>query len=554
MKSNNWRPVPWSLAMHANLFGLFIMGGLIWLMNGCPPSPPRQPPPRPVYPSTELIWSYETGGGVETTPALAGGLLYFGSSDHHVYALDAASGELVWRYQTGGPVFSSPAVAAGIVYVGSDDHRLYALDAASGEPLWKYETGVLRQRYSPGPQVRSTPVVAEGMVYFDSGDGNTYALDAATGELRWHAAPGDVASSPEAMNGVVFVGAGDEHLYALDAATGETLWRYATNGHVSGRPTVQENVVYVSAVDWSSRDHFLRVYALQADTGEQLWSTRIVEGFGEVDYSPVPAGSVVYVSTYSGLYTLDTATGEILHTYQGYHLRSAPIVDEGVIYVGDLYALNAADGNIIWHYDLESGENSLAARTGFSVHPTPAKGGGVVYVGSLDGHLYALDASMRIPAQAAKQAPAEDPPAPPPPASSEKGGVFAAYLWRYAIGIPGTGPTVIDGKVYAGSGDGFLYILDVATGDLDRRFHTNSRLGSAPVVVEDTVFFATIDGYLHALEPASQTLLWRYKTGDENGSPPRRRRRRDLCRLSRRPSLCAGRRRRRAALALQNGR
>ena len=409
MKSNNWRPVPWSLAMHANLFGLFIMGGLVWLMNGCPPSPPRQPPPRPVYPSTELIWSYETGGGVETTPALAGGVLYFGSSDHHVYALDAASGELVWRYQTGGPVFSSPAVAAGIVYVGSDDHHLYALDAASGEPLWKYETGVLRQRYGPGPQVRSTPVVAEGMVYFDSGDGNTYALDAATGDLRWHAAPGDVASSPQAMNGVVFVGAWDEHLYALDAATGETLWRYATNGDLSGRPTVQENVVYFSAVDWSSRDHFLRVYALQADTGEQLWSTRIVEGFGEVDYSPVPAGSVVYVSTYSGLYTLDTATGEILHTYQGYHLRSAPIVDEGVIYVGDLYALNAADGNIIWHYDLESGENSLAARTGFSVHPTPAKGGGVVYVGSLDGHLYALDASMRIPAQAAKQAPAEDP-------------------------------------------------------------------------------------------------------------------------------------------------
>ena len=63
------------------------------------------------------MWKYDAGGGA----------VYFGSHDNIVYALDAKTGEPLWTYETGGGVFSSPAVSGGIVYIGSDDGFVYAL-------------------------------------------------------------------------------------------------------------------------------------------------------------------------------------------------------------------------------------------------------------------------------------------------------------------------------------------------------------------------------------------------------------------------------------------
>jgi outer membrane protein assembly factor BamB len=63
---------------------------------------------------------------------VANGVLYVGSGDGNVYALNAASGARLWSFATGSVVGSSPAVANGMVYVGSDDRNLYAFDLAGG--------------------------------------------------------------------------------------------------------------------------------------------------------------------------------------------------------------------------------------------------------------------------------------------------------------------------------------------------------------------------------------------------------------------------------------
>ena len=178
-------------------------------------------------------WKFKTGGAVLATPVLAGGTVYFGSSDHNFYALDAASGALRWKFATHGRVTSSAAVAAGRVYFGSYDSNFYALDAASGALLWKFASGGER-RFSarhlhgaePAAEVMpdpfdtflSSPVLADGAVYFGSGDGNVYALDAATGALRWKFATGDVVhASPALAAGTLYVGSWDSYFYALDA-------------------------------------------------------------------------------------------------------------------------------------------------------------------------------------------------------------------------------------------------------------------------------------------------------------------------------------------------
>lgn len=43
-----------------------------------------------------------------------------------LYALDAVTGALKWSYTTGSAIFSSPAVANGVVYIGSTDDNVYA--------------------------------------------------------------------------------------------------------------------------------------------------------------------------------------------------------------------------------------------------------------------------------------------------------------------------------------------------------------------------------------------------------------------------------------------
>ena len=84
----------------------------------------------------------------------------------------AAGGDVVWEFETGDDVDSSPTVADGTVFVGSADNNVYALDARDGTERWTYETG---------SGVRSSPTVVNGTVFVGSGpveSGAVYALDA----------------------------------------------------------------------------------------------------------------------------------------------------------------------------------------------------------------------------------------------------------------------------------------------------------------------------------------------------------------------------------------
>src|SRR6266545_395138 len=121
------------------------------------------------------LFTAPTGDDIVSSPAVANGIVYVGSSDHKLYAVDAhgaancSSGVVVctplWTASTGSRIVSSPAVASGVVYVGSDDGKLYAFDAAgktgcSGTPrtctpLWTAPTGAA---------VQSSPTVLNGVV------------------------------------------------------------------------------------------------------------------------------------------------------------------------------------------------------------------------------------------------------------------------------------------------------------------------------------------------------------------------------------------------------
>ncbi|MEI6841914.1 MAG: PQQ-binding-like beta-propeller repeat protein, partial [Methanomicrobiales archaeon] len=131
----------------------------------------------------------------------------------------------LWRFQTEGDVSSSPVVANGVIYVGSDDGHLYAIDAVTGTEIWRFRTGDL---------VYSSPAASNGIVYSGSDDGHLYAIDAVMGTEIWKfRTDGDVTSSLAVSNGVVYVGSDDGHLYAIDAVAGTEIWKFETDGDVS---------------------------------------------------------------------------------------------------------------------------------------------------------------------------------------------------------------------------------------------------------------------------------------------------------------------------------
>jgi outer membrane protein assembly factor BamB len=52
--------------------------------------------------------------------------VYIGSYDHHLYALDEATGDILWSAVLGGKIYSSPAVVDGRVYIATQLGRVWA--------------------------------------------------------------------------------------------------------------------------------------------------------------------------------------------------------------------------------------------------------------------------------------------------------------------------------------------------------------------------------------------------------------------------------------------
>jgi|TARA_Y100000294_G_scaffold119077_1_gene110540 outer membrane protein assembly factor BamB len=103
---------------------------------------------------TPLKWKFENET-IVTSPAVSDGVVYFGSHDDHLYAVDIKTGKEKWKFESGDSIYYTPVVSDGVVYFGSKDKHLYALDTKTGEERWKFETG---------SYVNSTPAVIDGTV------------------------------------------------------------------------------------------------------------------------------------------------------------------------------------------------------------------------------------------------------------------------------------------------------------------------------------------------------------------------------------------------------
>ena len=165
-------------------------------------------------------------------------------------------------------------------------------------------------------------------------------------------------------------------------------------------------------------------------------------------------------------------------------LTSAPAADGAQVYVGDiqgtLYALSLEDGHVAW---------SFAA--GGSLHAAPLVAGEMIFCASSSGTLYALapDGSLRW-------------------KSSLPDGLYGA-------------PTLAGGRLYLGANDGKLYALEASSGALawPAGIATNGAVESQPVVADGRLIFGSGDGRVYALAAETGGQYWRYSTPNSVYAP-----------------------------------
>ncbi len=329
-------------------------------------------------------------GQVEIDPAH--GRIFVGSSDQGLYALRADDGQKLWRFETLGFVQCAPLYDPGedVVYFGSNDGALYKVNAKNGQLLW---------RFMSNAEVSRRPVLDNGTLFAANANDTLLAIDPATGKLLWHqhrtpAAGMEVAghSGVAVSHGKVYMGFSDGTVGAFDQKTGAERWQPVDLGaeaeqalgqvpdqlDVDSTPIADTlpsgAVVYVS-------NYAVGVYALDAETGTQVWSNPGVFGATDIalfdqpahqrrDGRQEPQRRVLLAATgTSGLWGLDPETGaELWRRSLPATAISRPVVVSGVLMVSasrlGVFLINPLGGELIDGIHLADGSSMTPAAYG----------------------------------------------------------------------------------------------------------------------------------------------------------------------------------------------
>lgn len=226
-----------------------------------------------------------------------------------------------------GAIQSSPVIANG---------RIFTRDAIGTVRAWTWPQMNQLWTFVPKPKKAKSTDIGGGLgvdgetLYIVDGVGQALAVEAATGKVKWRVdtvVPG--RSAPTIADGRVFFGTIDERLFALDASTGEQLWTYqATDADTvifgQAAPAVENGIVVAG---FGSGD----LVALRATSGEMVWSDSLGGSNGR--------GAM-----------LDMAC-----------IRGAPVIVDGTAYAVSLskvlVALDMRSGRRLWEREV-SGQNT----------------------------------------------------------------------------------------------------------------------------------------------------------------------------------------------------
>jgi len=291
-----------------------------------------------------LAWHFETDTrlGLQTTPLVIDGVLYFTGAWNTAWALDAASGELLWKFDPQVPRSKSITACCGainrglaawgdLLFMGALDGRLIAIDRATGQMRWSVQTTDPSEPYA----ITGAPRVARGKVFIGN-DGSEFgtrgyvsAYDAATGEFVWrfYTVPGNPADGFE----------NEAMARAAETWSGE-WWRYGGGGTVWDSIVYDPefNQLYLGVGNGAPHNRRIRspgggdnlfltsIVAVNPDTGDYLWHYQQVPGetwdytasqqmtLAEIPWEGEPRKVILHAPKAGFVYIIDRATGKLL--------------------------------------------------------------------------------------------------------------------------------------------------------------------------------------------------------------------------------------------------
>lgn len=334
---------------------------------------PQYDPVAPMPENTvQPLWTFESADDIRGTALYNRGIVYFGSYDHHLYAVNAETGGVIWKYQTDGGIVSRPAIAEDMVFIGSEDNRLHVLSTRSGSLLWTY--------YTKGP-IRSSPYVAHGHVFIGSDDMSMHAININGGRGIWQIDTiGEIRSTPFVTQEAIYAGNESGEFYCTDFR-GSIKWRYRAKRAITSSATVADGMVFFCSLD-------SYIYSLDAKSGYFIWRFKMDKGSIS---SPCVAESLLYTGAIDGnIYCVNINNAKEVWRFETENqVTGSPIILDDELYCGSvdgyLYCLDRQTGQLRWKFN-----------TGQPITSTPAAGNDRIYIGSTSKVLYALPTKPAI--------------------------------------------------------------------------------------------------------------------------------------------------------------
>ena len=274
------------------------------------------------------MWTYSAGAAIDSSPAIVGPNVVFGTGADKVVALNSATGAAAWSATTTSAVASAPANAQGVVLVGTDDGTVYDLNAQTGKVLWMVKLG---------GAVKGSPAIdaTAGNVIVGDASGAITALNLTTGAQLWQmSTSGPITASPTVYNGQVLIGSGNGVEYSLKESTGATQWQVNTGAAVTASAAL-----YANAVNGSGTGALNQI-VVGNSAGRVLYLS-LSNGTANRDYTET--SGIVGISDATGWAVINTAGGQVIRykfatqkswVYQASAgFTTSPVVVNGVVYL-----------------------------------------------------------------------------------------------------------------------------------------------------------------------------------------------------------------------------
>jgi len=306
-----------------------------------------------------LVWNYPAEQNrsrqAYSAPQVVDDLVVIGDYANILVAVNEENGVEKWQFSGAEDRYvGSVAASQGIIYAPNADGYIYALNS-EGDLQWKFQT--------EGPNW-SQPVVDGQQLYYASMDHLVYAIDLAfesadleldkdgsrtlRSDFVWKTDLGmAIIADPVIVDGVLFAATIEGKVFALDAVSGEIIWSFDNGGNLGavwGAPVIDDTVIFIADTNGD-------VYTLEKETGKQIWPSPFNAGGKIVGSGVLTSEGVVFATEEGKLFLVnEEKEAKTLSSFENAIYSSVEAYEENV-----LIAPTSEDG-LLASYDLEGFE------------------------------------------------------------------------------------------------------------------------------------------------------------------------------------------------------